>query len=57
MVARIVDGGVRLFVDLAGDAILLAADHADLDLEERVGIHRRLQQPCRDAQRTPAGRR
>jgi hypothetical protein len=33
-----------------GPAVLLAADHADLDLEERVRFHRRLQQSSCDAQ-------
>ena len=42
--ASLVDGGVQLFVDLVGHAVLLAADHANLYLEERVRFHRRLQQ-------------
>ena len=30
-------GGVELVVDLSLDAVLLAADHADLDLEDDLG--------------------
>ncbi len=36
--------GVELLVDLVGDAVLLAADDADLDLEDDLGLRGLLQQ-------------
>ena len=40
----ILDGGVELVVDLVLDAVLFAADDADLDLEDRVRGRRELEQ-------------
>ena len=32
------NGGVQLLVDLAGDAVFLATDSADLNLEDELGL-------------------
>src|SRR5699024_3080343 len=41
---EILAGGVELLVDLVLDTVLLAADDADLDLEDLLGVGRLLEQ-------------
>ena len=45
---EVLGGGVELVVDLGLDAVFLAADDADLDLEDDLGGRGQLQQLLRD---------
>ena len=47
---EVLTGGVELLVDLVLDAVLLAADDADLDLEDLLGVCRLLEQLLGDLQ-------